>query len=682
MRLRWLGSAVGIAVVLVLGFAMLYPTVTRWNLALQDWILRQTSVDLPDEFVLVGIDEPSLNLSGVEPEEIAESQALQLMKAGFPWSREVYAHLITRLMDAGAKLVVLDLVFPGPRDGDDALAEVLKKYQGRVVMGCNFDVSEKGAGRSTMDFFPPTPALAEAAGDNVGFVNFSAHSPLETDSITRYFFSHGSGDSFRGVLPAEGDTILPAMMTVAAQRLGKDEPVELHPRRFRYSQPETVPVVPLYWVFLKPTWEKNLKSGAFFKDKVVLLGAMSEQQKDFLITPFGRMPGPEVQLHALAALLRNDWIFSAGSGFMLATIPVAGLLVLVLILRRRSALWFAFTIGVGVLVWLGLCAGVFLMTSYFLPLAPPLMAWLVSGFAALACDVSLERRERGRMRSMLERYVSRDAVHEIVENQGSFLQTLEGQRKDVVILFSDLKGFTADSERLDASELVTMLNEYFGEMVEVVFLHDGTIDKFMGDALMATWGCIRAHGPKIDAQNAVRAAFEMKERLKGINARRNDDLAPWGSGIGICQGPAIFGNIGSQQKMDMTVIGDTVNLASRMEGLTRMYGCSILINEEMAENIRGECEVLLVDEVRVKGKQKPAKIYYPHREKDAEWSEAFVAARGLYVVGDFGGAAQAFAALTESGLAPELARSYRQRCEELAVEPPEEWTGIWTFREK
>lgn len=682
MRLRWLSTAVGIAVLLVLGFAGLYPTVSRWNVALQDWILRQTTEKLPEDFVLIAIDEPSLNLGGVDPEEIQQSRALQLMKAGFPWSREVYALLITRLMEAGAKLVVLDLVFPGPREGDDALAEVLRKYHDRVVIGCNFDISDKSTGRSTVDFFPPTPVLAEAAGDSVGFVNFSGLSPLEMDSVTRYFLPYGTGDSFRGRLPEVGDTMLPAMMTVAAGHLGKEEAVDPHPRRLRYSQPGSVPVVPLYQVFLQPTWERNFQGGAFFKDRIVLLGATSEQAKDFLITPFGRMPGPEVQLHALAALLRDGWMHSAGGAFMLGTIPLAGLLVLGLILRRRSALYFAVTIVVGVVVWLAICVGVFLMTSYFMPMAPPLMAWLVSGFAALACDVSLERRERGRMRSMLERYVSRDAVQEIVENQGSFLQTLDGQRKDVVVLFSDLKGFTADSERLDASELVAMLNEYFGEMVEVVFLHDGTIDKFMGDALMATWGCIRAHGVREDAANAVRAAFEMRERLKGINARRHDGLAPWGSGIGICQGPAIFGNIGSQQKMDMTVIGDTVNLASRMEGLTRMYGCNILINGEMAKNIRGECEVLLVDEVRVKGKQKPAKIYYPYREKDPAWSAAFVAARGLYVAGDFGGAAQAFAGLAEGGPAPELAASYQRRCEELVLEPPEGWTGIWTFREK
>ena len=172
------------------------------------------------------------------------------------------------------------------------------------------------------------------------------------------------------------------------------------------------------------------------------------------------------------------------------------------------------------------------------------------------------------MRATLERYVSKDVVREIAENPDSYLQSLGGERKEMVVLFSDLKGFTSDSERLDPDEMVTLLNEYFREMVDVVFAHSGTLDKFIGDALMATWGGLRPANREEDAQNAVLAALRMKERLAAINERRNErGITPWGSGIGISYGMAVFGNIGSHQRMDMTVIGDTVNLASRIEGL-------------------------------------------------------------------------------------------------------------------
>ena len=125
------------------------------------------------------------------------------------------------------------------------------------------------------------------------------------------------------------------------------------------------------------------------------------------------------------------------------------------------------------------------------------------------------------MRATLERYVSKDVVREIAENPDSYLQSLGGQRKEMVVLFSDLKGFTSDSERLDPAEMVTLLNEYFREMVEVVFAHSGTLDKFIGDALMATWGGLRPANREEDAQNAVLAALKMKERLAAINERRN-----------------------------------------------------------------------------------------------------------------------------------------------------------------
>ncbi len=637
-------------------------------------MLRLTTTNkLPADFVLVAMDKSSLRLDGLDPEEIDQSRALQLMKAGYPWSREVYALFIDRVMEAGARMVILDLVLPTSRPGDDTLAKVLLKYQGRIVLASRFDF----IGQNNVEYTPPAPAFAEAAPEAVGYANFP-----HWFTTTRELLLYATQESMWGKIPASPLGAKPSLATAAARVLGKNQPMDFQPRRFRYSVPGSVDIVPLYQIFLAATWERNCHLGAIFRDRVVLLGPTAEELKDFLITPFDRMAGPEVHMHALAAMLRGDWIRPASPLALRLSIPVAGLMALSLVMYRRNVWWFALMMGVGALLWFAICLAAFVMASWFLPMAPPLSAWFVCGCAALACDVSLERRERGRLRHTLERYVSRDVVHEIVENPESYLQTLGGQRKDVVILFSDLKGFTADSERLDPSELVAMLNEYFGEMVEVVFLHAGTIDKFMGDALMATWGCIQSHGPRTDAQNAVRAALEMKERLKGINSRRGTDVAPWGSGIGICQGSVIFGNIGSQQKMEPTVIGDTVNLASRFEGLTRMYGCGLLLNETMAENVGEICEVLLVDVVRVKGRKKPEKLYFAHLENDPGWIEGFLNARELYVAGKFAEADRVFEKLATGGLAPELAQNYQKRCQLLAQEPPEDWTGIWNFQEK
>ncbi len=224
--------------------------------------------------------------------------------------------------------------------------------------------------------------------------------------------------------------------------------------------------------YLCPTfWKSNYGDGKFFKDRIVLVGATAERLHDFYLTPWGKLSGPEINLHALAAMLRGSWLTPGGlavhdSGdrfggtggseldfFLSAAAPS----------RLRAGL-----VG-GAILWLVSVRAALWLFSYFLPAAAPLLTWLVCGFAGVACDVSIERRERGRMRATLERYVSKDVVREIADNPDSYLQSLGGQRKEMVVLFSDLKGFTSDSERLDPAEMVTLLNEYFREMVDVVF---------------------------------------------------------------------------------------------------------------------------------------------------------------------------------------------------------------------
>ena len=173
----------------------------------------------------------------------------------------------------------------------------------------------------------------------------------------------------------------------------------------------------------------------------------------------------------------------------------------------------------GTILWLLLCAAALSFLSFFLPAAPPLLTWLICGVAGIACDVSLERRERSRMRATLERYVSKDVVQEIADNPATRTCKPWGvNAKKWWLSFSDLKGFTSDSERLDPAEIVTLLNEYFREMVSVVLEHSGTLDKFIGDALMATWGGIERTELSWRNMRGRRCgpALAMHERLAAI----------------------------------------------------------------------------------------------------------------------------------------------------------------------
>lgn len=685
LRLRWqlLATAFGMLVMVVA--TLFSPFIGSLNVYLEDWLLRVTTrMPLPQEFVLVTIDERSLGLGEVSPEEVAQSRPLQLMQEGFPWSREVYAALTDKLIAAGARLVIFDLLFPTSKEGDDSFAKALKASAGKVVLAASFenpDSQDRGA--KALVLVVPSDELRDAVDGDWGAVNL----PTWKDNKVRSLYTSITASGIMGIPALAHEDVIPSLTSVSARLLGVAAPEnpKLEPLRFRYSLPGTARVISLFEIFVPEFWKSNYGEGKFFKDRVVIVGATAERLHDYYLTPWGKLSGPEINLHALAAMLRGSWLKQAGLAATLVAIILAALSAVALtFFFRSSSRWLVSGLAGGALLWLVLCAAVLMLFSYFLPTAAPLLTWLLCGFAGEACNVSIERRERSRMRATLERYVSKDVVREIAENPDSYLQILGGQRKEMVVLFSDLKGFTADSERLDPAEMVTLLNEYFREMVDVVFQYSGTLDKFIGDALMATWGGLRPTDLEEDAQNAVQAALKMKERLAAINVQRSElGIVPWGSGIGISNGPAVFGNIGSQQRMDMTVIGDTVNLASRIEGLTRIYGCDILVDERIATKSRSVCPFLEVDVVRVKGRKKPERLFFPYRPEDSAWAEAFTAARARYRAGDFAIAQAAFDQLAHDGLAPKLAALYKLRCEAFVSQPlGQGWEGIWDFLEK
>jgi adenylate cyclase len=685
LRLRWQALAAAGCMIMILLTTLFTPFVGSLNLYLQDWLLRITTRDaLPENFALVTIDERSMNLSEVNPEEIEQSRPLQLMQAGFPWSREVYAALTEKLLAAGARLVIFDLLFPTAKEGDEALVEVLKAHPGKVILASSFENPDShDEGAKTPVLVLTNDKLREAVGNDWGMVNL----PVWRDTKVRSVYTSATASNIMGLPSFPQEDAVPSLTSVASRSLGVEPPENprREPLRFRYSLPGTTPVISLFEIFVPDFWKRNYAEGKFFKDRVVMVGATAERLHDSHLTPWGKLSGPEINLHALAAMLRGSWLHQAGLNSTLAAIMFAALAAIAL---TFSLHWSTKLLVVGLVaggfLWLLLC-GVFLaFYSFFLPAAPTLLTWLLCGFAGVACDFSLERRERSRLRATLERYVSKDVVLEIAENPNSYLQALGGQRKEMVALFSDLKGFTSDAERLDPAEMVTLLNEYFREMVDVVFQYSGTLDKFIGDALMATWGGIRPATPEENARNAVQAAFTMKERLVAINVRRKElGIPSWNSGIGISLGPAVFGNIGSQQRMDLTVIGDTVNLASRIEALTRIYGCDILVDERIASKAGDISQFLEVDVVRVKGRKKPERLFFPHHAENADWAEAFTAARASYRAGDFETALHAFERLAHDGLVPGLAAVYKNRCQAFVSQPLRTgWEGIWDFLEK
>jgi adenylate cyclase len=197
-------------------------------------------------------------------------------------------------------------------------------------------------------------------------------------------------------------------------------------------------------------------------------------------------------------------------------------------------------------------------------------------------------------------------AEQIMQNRDKL--KLGGNRSSVSVLFSDIRDFTTISERSTAEEVVAMLNDYFTRMLDPVFLYEGTLDKFIGDAIMVVFGAPIPF--ENNAERAVRAALEMRRALKRYNVdRAAQGLPPIDNGVGITKGDAISGNIGSEQRMDYTVIGDTVNTASRLEGLTKNYDYKILVNEEVYLEVKDKIPCVDLGHAHVKGKEGDVRIF-------------------------------------------------------------------------
>jgi adenylate cyclase len=224
------------------------------------------------------------------------------------------------------------------------------------------------------------------------------------------------------------------------------------------------------------------------------------------------------------------------------------------------------------------------------------------GVVIIADDITQEQR----LMSTLCRYVTRQIAEQILKNRDKL--KLGGNRSMVAVLFSDIRNFTTFSERKTAEEVVAMLNEYFTRMIDPIFSYEGTLDKFIGDAIMAVFGAPVSR--EDDAERAVRAAIEMRRALKKYNVDRvARGLPAIDNGIGITKGEAVSGNIGSEQRMDYTVIGDTVNIASRLEGLTKNYECKILVNEDVYLEVKDKIPCVDLGLAHVKGKEGGVHIY-------------------------------------------------------------------------
>lgn len=547
-------------------------------------------------------DESRLALVAIDDASFAQNH-LQ-----WPWPRGYLARIVETIAAGDPSVIVIDVQFyePSTPDEDARLAGAIREA-GNVVLVSNI-AAERRQGLALRQLNQPIPELREAAAA-IGLAQFQR----DDDGTLRRMLAFGShnGELYPSLameaarlhLGAESFFVAsPDDVWIGSHHVRLDD--QYLPVNFRGPAELTIPVYSAYQV------ADGLVDPGMFAGKIVVVGATAETIPlyDSYPTPFGStppMPGAEVNAHAVDTILQARTLRPAS---WLANLVVS----------------LAAALTAGMLVWklkplTGLAAVILLALSTFVagwalfayarvipPLVGPSLALALVYVAGTTMQVYEERRQRARVRMLFERYVSPAAIDEMLGQPGSV--TVSGQRRDVTVMFSDIRGFTALSEKLRPEEVVEILNDYLGAMTEIIFKHGGTVDKFEGDGILAIWNAPLA--VEDHPTRAVECALEMTRRLAEMqHAWAATGQQVLKNGIGINTGACFVGNIGSAQRMDYTVIGDTVNLASRLEALTKELGLQIIYSEATHDQLGDHIRSRFVTSAKVAGREQPVNVY-------------------------------------------------------------------------
>ena len=582
------------------------PLWRSWAIATYNQILAWAGPQTPPSgLFLVAIDDASLQ----QGQWFAQQRNAPNWSKGLgqlPWPRASYATLVEKLRAAGADAVALNVLFEGPssrsNEDDNQLAATLARHKGHVVLAAEMLEPNDSQGAGGLSLAPPFLALQQAAGGRkaLGLTNMlkgedNAVGPHPEAYISQILKPHGF--ALQRSLPL-------ALMDAGAKKSRQPDAL----RALRPYGPEGHLPRLSAWEVLDPHRWQQQPLRKKLKGALVLVGPTLNQGENGHNSAFGVLSGLELLGTASANSIDGTgiapWPATALARALVASLP---LLLLGLIgLQRSNLSWRLGCCFLGFILLLLVSSSGLLRWHRALPLLAPAAALilLASGFGF--DGYWREERERRRLRRTFERYVAPSVVAEILQNREAAEGILLGKNLPVTVLFSDLKGFTALTQRLSkegrSTELVQQLNTYLGAMVAVITAHGGTVDKFIGDAVMAVFGSPRSRGIALEAAQAVRCAIAMGERLEQLNQQwQIDNIAPLASGIGIASGDAVVGQIGSPERMDFTVIGNTVNLASRLESLTRLLNTPIIIDKRTAELMEPQIKVINLGEHIIKG---------------------------------------------------------------------------------
>jgi adenylate cyclase len=599
MKRRLPAAVLPALVLLWVGLSAGWPG-PRWRVAergLEDQLQRLLGPRRPSAAVtLVAVDDATLQ-QGDWYERNRQLPTWARGVGSLPWPRAAYGLLIERLLAAGARAVAVNVVFEGPSSrgpaDDAALAAVLARHRGRVALAAEMQEGEDQQGAGSLTLVTPSDQLLAASGGpaQLGLTNILV--PRPGDRLLH-------PEAYAGALLRDrkvNDTP-PALSTTVLRLAGWPPRGDDRQSALRTYGAEGSLERLSAWEVLDPERWAHHPRRALLAGDVALVGPVVSEGSAGYCTPFGSLSGLEMLGTATANSLQGDGLLSwPAQPPQRALLAVAPLLLVLAAGRRLSAIQARLAL-VALLLALQLAAGLLVLQrgNRWLPLLAPLsglvgLALLYGGEAYLR-----EAGERLRLRRTFERYVAPGVVAEILADPEAAEGILRCRQLEVTVLMSDIRGFTTLTRQRSMagqSELhVCQLNEYLGAMVEVVGQHGGTIDKFIGDAVMAVFGSPLSRGAREEARQAVRCGLAMRAALAALNADwRRRGLAELDNGVGLASGPVVAGQIGSPKRLEFTVIGDTVNLAARLEAMTRQVEAPLVFDTATAVLLAGDVEL-------------------------------------------------------------------------------------------
>ena len=637
---------VSLSIPLVVSLFMTAGFLDTWESKISD-ALYTPSPTLHD-IVIVAIDDKSLQELG-----------------RWPWPRDRFATVLNDLNQSA--VIGIDVSFFEPAEGDSTLADSLNKT-GNVVLAMEYTSFTHSNGELFgASLLTPTTTLGTPRVDfQIGFVNLFT----DSDGVTRSFIPHITGvENHDHISVVVAEEFLRNTIDIGSTRM------LIH----YFAPPGGYEYISFSDVY------NNKINSSYFNGKIVLIGATASDLHDDAIVPISNqaMPGVEINANLIQSILTREFLYYQDDMSAIGVVFLFALLTGLLLFRLRIHIA---TILLAVLAIVYVFFSIFLFHSgVIMNILYPLVAIVLVYVVLVVIYYLTEERSRKWITSVFGKYVSPVVIDNLIKNPDRI--KLGGEKRNITIFFSDIRGFTSLSEKLDPEELVRLLNEYLTEMTSIILKDQGLVDKYMGDSIMAFWGA-PLDQPN-HAEMACSSSLDMTAKLTELQKKwKHEGIPSFTIGIGLNSGDAIVGNMGSLNRFDYTVTGDHVNIASRMEGLNKIYGTTIIISENTYRIVKDTFETRKLDAVKVKGKKKPIFIYEllsrkgGLSKKQRDFVASYESSLELYFQKKWKPALKSFQQ-TLKLMDDKAAQVLCARCQEFIQNPPsKDWDGVWEMETK